>query len=269
MRCFCGFSYLKSFVFPFLISTLALSCSVGHMQSNSELVSNGSVRVDHREVLSTNTEPAEGKVAIPEVPTRQRCVSISSEIPNALREIFEAQSKKDEQFKRSIDEKVERDKAMELIAYTFAAGSSQVTSESARCEMPIDLRTNVVFVASDVNRIIGRYVTAVMNNSHKILKIKKSLELGTGIRTSIELCQDIRCNRGGLSSMMSFEIANEADLNYASVFTDTKLGINTSNDIRNLNGSSTLDLYLTDAEIAELIRLGYKLALTKASDEVR
>ena len=266
-------SGFRSVIAPFLYSILVVGCSAGHMQSRSESVSNGSVRVDQQldneSVVSTNSEYYKGGVTTPETPTLHRCISILSEIPNDLREVYEARLKKDEQLKRSIDEKIEMEPGIEIFAFTFSSGTSDVSSERSRCDVPIEPKSNIQFVTVDVNKILALYIRAIVNNSSEISKTKRNLELKPNNKALIELCQDIRCAFREASSKKSFDIENEADLIYAGSFTDTMLGVNTSNDIRRLHSNSDPDFYFTDSEIGELLRLSYDLAITQLSVEVR
>lgn len=224
-------------------------------------MSNGSIRVGEEQLRAAIiTKDSNGGILIPEMKTTLRCISILSEIPEDLRDEYTARVKKDETLVERTDKNVSREPEIRIFAYTFVSDQSDAIGRRGLCETPVERRSNIRFVPTDVNNILGLYVRALRINSSEMSKTSEDLELQPDHTVSVNLCQDIKCAYGEDASMLSFNIENEADLTYARSFTDTMLGINTSNDIRRLHNNDDSDFYFTDLEINKFLRLSYDMA---------
>src|SRR5690606_14382646 len=87
MKRLCRFLNNRPVIISVLLSILVIGCSVGHTQSNTQPVSNGSIRVGEEQLRAAIiTKDSNGGILIPEMKTTLRCISILSEIPEELRD---------------------------------------------------------------------------------------------------------------------------------------------------------------------------------------
>lgn len=170
----------------------------------------------------------------------------------------------------------------EFSGYTYTSSieenlteqTSNEKPDSGNCEENYDSQRDIVFVSNDVNNIIKRYISRVYANEKKVIStvnfikaIGENKEAIAEIKLSLAI--DVE-DEGIISEPKTFKIINDKDVDWARIYADSLLTVNTLNKLRSLKtvaaGSPDTPRNLTDKEITGILSSARLIGIKKTNN---
>jgi hypothetical protein len=242
-------------------------------QANVSENSNGSVLSNNSGVSSTsvqtNTIETSGNIVVnKKVMGEKRCSSGFSKIPSELQETYLKQVNvmKESNDTRENDLPLKNDVDFYGFTYPFENSFESKNNEIECGNKPTDLK-QIHFVAPQVNNLIKKYMSTIIFNETETIASKRKLIENSTTVNKIKLCQDIECGtQDPKVSRKSFDFLTLGDIEYARNFSDTIVGVNALNEIRQISQSNNQAKYITDSEINQLLTAARQIVTIKLKE---